>query len=272
MRIVRIAFRVAACSLVAMITQVRAAELPDCHIDASRSHGAEFLQLVRPAMLVEGDLKNGASLEYAKDAAIINAKIRLVRVGRSYVPSSDVVLHSSWPLNPDYHFQADAPIKVTGVLKMPDGRKLDIVTTHDHSTLFVDDSGSFCNHAWTLHSNPEIPLVGTLSIAPDGATFERRLQKREVGAAGLRIIYEGAAAGVMHFQEVWVSEGKVLQSRDRTFDQFATTVEIAGLKFTVSNPKADSINVSYDIPEEVPISFPQMREIPIHSGPPQPGE
>jgi hypothetical protein len=271
MRTNRIAAWIAACSLATIGTVASAAELMDCHIDAWKSHGAELLTPVRPTMRVEGDLKNGASLDYAKDAPILNVNIKLLRVGRSYVPSSDVVLHSSWPLNPDYRFQSGVPIKVTRVLKTPDGRKLDVITTADRSDLFIDQSGSFCNHALALHTS-EVPLAGTLSIAPDGVTLERQLDPREVGAAGLRIIYEGTTAGAMHFQEVWVKGNKVIQSRDRAFDQFATSVQIAGLKFAVSNAKSDSISVSYDIPDEVVVSFGQMREIPVQSGPPQPGE
>jgi hypothetical protein len=59
------------------------------------------------------------------------------------------------------------------------------------------------------------------------------------------VIYTGANAGAMHFQEVWVKGSQIMSSVDRQFDQFADAIEVAGLKFHVAEAKPDSIRISY---------------------------
>ena len=66
----------------------------------------------------------------------------------------------------------------------------------------------------------------------------------------------------MHFQEVWVKGTQIMQSNDRQFDQFADTIEIAGLKFHVADAKPDSIRISYAFGPKVDLGANSARTAP----------
>jgi hypothetical protein len=87
--------------------------------------------------------------------------------------------------------------------------------------------------------------VGHLSRVPDDGKLEWQDSAAEVASGRLRIVYTGAAAGAMHFQEVRVRGNQIASSTDRQFDQFANDIESAGLKFHVNAAKADSVRISY---------------------------
>lgn len=239
----------------------RAAELPDCHVNATAS-GSEARSPAHFSLVLDGALKNGVVLAYAKDDAILNTPVKVVRTTAGYTVAGDMKLHSSWALNPDYRFAAGQTLKVSRQLILRDGRTFDQINLANGSILFVNDQGEFCNSAGKV-DNP-INLVGTLAKVPDDAAIARTDLEEPIALGSLRVIYGGTSAGAMHFQEVWVQGTRIVQTQDRVFDQFATQIEIAGLKLDVSEPKADSVKVSYNVPSRSEISMARVRDIPIH--------
>lgn len=238
-----------------------AADLPDCHVSTSPS-GSHATGTARYALLVDGALKNGVVATYAKDDPVLNTPIKVVRSSTAYTVAHDMKLHSSWALNPDYRFAGGQVIKVSKQLVLRDGRTFDVIVLNNGSILFVNDQGEFCNSAGKV-DNP-IGLVGTLTKVPDDASITRTSADENFAEGSLRIIYGGSSAGAMHFQEIWVQGTHIVQTQDRVFDQFATQIEIAGFKFEVSEAKADSIKVRYDLPSRSEVPPDRLHDFPIH--------
>lgn len=251
-------------SMVALCTASAAAyasPLPDCHVSVN-PYGARIDTPAKYELLVGGPLKNGVVNSYSKDDPVLNTPIKLLKRVPTYTPAADVKLHSSWLTNPDYRFAAGQALKVNRQMTLRDGRKFDVIVLNEGSVLFVDDEGRFCNSAGST-TNP-VMLAGTLSEVPDDVAITRGSAEEVMAAGSLHIIYGGAIAGAMHFQEVWVQGTHIVKSQDRVFDQFATEVEIAGFKFSVSDAKGDQVKVKYDIPSQAEIGPEQVRAIPIH--------
>lgn len=106
--------------------------------------------------------------------------------------------------------------------------------------------------------------MGHLTRLPDSAPLERQESTNEIASGRLRIIYMGASAGAMHFQEVWVHGNQVLASYDRPFDQFASTVDIAGLRFGASEAKSDSVKMRYAFGARIDATGAALRSIPLN--------
>jgi hypothetical protein len=130
--------------------------------------------------------------------------------------------------------------------------------------LFVTREGEFCNQTLKVTGSTWTWLMGHLTRLPDSAVLERQELTNEIASGRLRIIYLGASAGAMHFQEVWVRGNQFLASFDRGFDQFASTVDIGGLRFVESEAKPDSVKGRYAFGPRIEASGAALRSSPIN--------
>ena len=145
---------------------------------------------------------------------------------------------------------------------MPDGQAYPAISPQSDMVLFMTPDGEFCNQTLKVTGNTWTWLMGHLTRLPDSATLEWQATGTEMASGRLRVIYMRSTAGAMHFQEVWVKGTQIMQSNDRQFDQFANTIEIAGLKFHVADAKPVSIRVSYDFGPKIELDAKRARMAP----------
>ena len=240
---------VALLAVCSWITSSTAAELPDCQLGrapridsggVTRPHASTTRLELDPAAL-----KTGQEVSYARDEPVLNTDYKIVKVSNVLVASDDFVLKSSWVMNRDFKFTKGQTITIARELMMPDGSALPIYFPLRDRVLFLTQDGEFCNQAVMANGSSWNWAMGHLTRIPDDAKMEWHNSESETASGRLRVIYTGANAGAMHFQEVWVKGSQITSSADRQFDQFADTIEIAGLKFHVAQAKSDSVRLSY---------------------------
>ncbi len=240
-----------ACTIAIAACSASAADLPDCHLYKSPNydHGGTFRppSLVRQLVLDAEALKTGQDITYARDEPVLNADYKLVSRGSALVATGDFVLKASWPTNPDFKFTKGQTISITRELVGPDGVGYPVYRPESEWLVFLTPDGEFCNRAViTRRGVGWNEAMGHWMRSPDDARLAWADTEAVMDSGRLRIIYMGLSAGAMHFQEVWVKGSQIVSSVDRQFDQFASTVQIAGLTFHVSSAKPDSIHISYD--------------------------
>jgi hypothetical protein len=168
-------------------------------------------------------------------------------------------------MNPDWKFRKGQSIEVRRALVGRDGRDYAVITPERGMVVFLNPDGEFCNQTLKVANATPIWLVGHLTRVPDDATVEWQSKGSEVASGRLRIIYNGASAGAMHFQEVWVKDSQIVASNDRQFDQLASEIQIGGLAFKVAEAKSDSVRLAYSFGSNVVLPRPVPRDVPIAS-------
>ena len=250
----------------AWATNLSAKELPECKLRLAergiqggsyRPHAAASRMEFDP-----GALKTGQEVTYSRDQPILNTDYRIVRAGSVLVATDDFILKSSWMTNPDWKFRKGQTINVGRELLMPDGQAYPAISPQSDMVLFMTPDGEFCNQTLKVTGSTWTWLMGHLTRLPDTATLEWQATDNETASGRLRVIYTGASAGAMHFQEVWVKGSQIISSADRQFDQFADTIEIAGLRFHVADAKPDSIRISYSFGPKIDLGANGARMIP----------
>ena len=235
-----------------------AAELPDCHL--GRAPRIDSGGITRPRLsttrldLDPASLKTGQEVTYARDEPVLNTDYRILKLSTVLVASDDFVLKSSWVMNRDFKFTKGQTVTIARELMMPDGSALPVYFPLHDRVLFLTQDGEFCNQAVMANGSSWNWAMGRLTRIPDGAKMEWHNSESETASGRLRVIYTGASAGAMHFQELWVKGSQITSSADRQFDQFADTIEIAGLKFHVAQAKPDSVRISYSFGSSVDLS------------------
>jgi hypothetical protein len=190
-------------------------------------------------------IKTGQEITYGRDDAVLNADHKVGKLGSVLVANRDFVAKSGWVTNRDFPFVKGQTINATRELVANDGTGLVVFNPVPDRVLFLTQHGEFCNQAMMANGRDWHWAVGHLSRVPDDGKLEWQDSAAEVASGRLRIVYTGAAAGAMHFQEVRVRGNQIASSTDRQFDQFANDIESAGLKFHVNAAKADSVRISY---------------------------
>jgi len=247
-----------------------AADLPDCKLDQGNFPGRALRDFkmkpqARYFMEVEGVLRNGVENVYERDDAVINVDMRVVRTVLALTPSVDVKLKNSWALSPNFGFSKGQPLRIWDLAELPDGRTFGVLSLKGGSVLFFDEANRFCSKAVNSTTDGQVWQAGTLSMETEGATFDRSLVDDVIKSGSLRIIYLGAAAGAMKFQEVWVQGSRIGKSITRTFDQFAKSIEIAGYKFEVVEVKGDKLKLRYDIASRTEVTATQAGQIALQN-------
>ncbi len=232
-----------------------AVELPDCRLGKiPQIHESPRIRPRAETTRLELDsvaLKTGQEITYGRDEAVLNADFKVVKFGTVLVANSDFVVKSGWLTNRDFVFKKGQTINATRELLAKDGTALVVFYPVPDRVLFLTQDGEFCNQAMMADGREWHWAMGHLSRVPDEGRLQWQDSATEVASGRLRIIYTGSAAGAMHFQEVRVKGNQIASSTDRQFDQFATDIVIADLKFHVSAAKADSVRVSYDFGPQV---------------------
>jgi len=233
-----------------------AAELPDCHLYKSPNYerGGTFRpRTVSRQLLLDAEaVKTGQDISYAKDDAVLNTDYKVVAHGAKLVATGDFVLKASWLTNPDFKFTKGQVITITRELVGRDGTGYPAFKPDPEWLVFLNPDGEFCNRAvMTRRGIGWNEAMGHWTRVPDDARLEWQDSDSVIESGRLRIIYMGARAGAMHFQQVLVKGSQIVSSVDRQFDQFASTIQISGLTFRVSNAKPDSVHVSYDFGPKV---------------------
>lgn len=194
---------------------------------------------------VKGNFRNSQAIEYAKDDPVLIADLTLVNAVPVLMPDSNFVLKSTWMMSPNYRFNAREPITATYEVVLTSGKKMRLIRLDDGSTLFLDSEGNLCNKA--LNEKPDVWIAGTLSMEPSVVKLEDRIIENKIGVGSLRIIFNGIQSGALNFQEVWVNGATIVASTSKSFDQFATTVEIGPFNFNVLNTSGGKVTLKYDI-------------------------
>ncbi len=260
------ALRHAACAAALTALPIaHGAELPDCKLFNAQDSNARY-KPGTPSMAMQLDpasLKPGQEAVYTKDQPVLSSDVRFVETAPVLVATGDFALKSSWPMNPDWKFKRGQTIEVHRSLIGPDGRDYPVLTPERGMVLFLNPDGEFCNQTLKVRDATLIWLVGHLTRAPDDATVQWQTQGAEVVSGRLRIIYNGASAGAMHFQEVWVKGSQVVSTRDRQFDQLANEIQIGGLAFKVTEAKGDSVRLAYSFGSSVVLARNALGDMPI---------
>ncbi len=250
----------------AWITNSSAAELPDCKLGQAPRIDQGGITRPHPSttqlQLDPSALKSGQEVTYARDEPVLNTDYKLVKLGTVLVANGDFVLKSSWLTNRDFKFSKGQTITITRELTMPDGTAYPVYFPLHDRGLFLTQDGEFCNQAVMANGLNWNFAMGHLTRVPDDAKLEWQNSESETASGRLRVIYTGASSGAMHFQEVWVKGSQILSSTDHQFDQFADSLEIAGLKFHVAEAKPDSIRISYSFGSKIDLGANGARMIP----------
>lgn len=237
----------AAIASFAATSAAHCAELPDCKLSNAQDTYAKYKPLMSNTVmrLVDAPTSSQQDGVYAKDQAVLSTDVQIVESSPALVATGDFVLKSSWVMNPDWKFKKGQQIYARRALIGPDGREYAVINPEPGMALFLNPDGEFCNQTLKVRNATPIWLVGHLTRIPDDATVQWVTQGTEIASGKLRIIYTGAAAGVMHFQELWVKGSQVVSTVDRQFDQSATSIQISGLTFRVAEAKSESVKLTY---------------------------
>lgn len=244
-----------------------AAELPDCQIESGTV--TRILERVRSSvdtmrfLNVSGPLRSGTEVVYAKDDAVLAVDLKLTQTYPVLIPSGEIVLKSSWPLNPDYKFEAKSPLSASQELQLQDGRLFRVIRTKGGMALLLNDQDKFCNRVVNGKVSPKMWAMGTVSQESADVTFERNLIEEQTHTGSMRIIFNGISAGQMSFQEVWVNGAIVMQSKVLNFDQFAKVVKIPPFQFEVLEAANGTVKLRYDIGERMPAEGLQLGRLPM---------
>lgn len=257
----------------ALATQAAwATELPDCGLDTSPAWGgARILERARPSadvatlLSVSGNLRNGTPLTFSRDDAVLVADLLVSNTRQTLIPAGDISVKSSWMLSFSYKFAALQPIPVYGEVKLEDGRKLLLIRSKEAQVLFLDEQGHFCNKALNATSRPHVWAAGTLSLESPETALESKVVEEKSKEGSLRIIFTGAGAGQLSFQEVWVHGPTIVSSQSRNFDQFAKRIKIGPFDFEVLEVADGKVTLRYDIPERSPARMADLARLPLRA-------
>lgn len=245
-----------------------AAELPDCQLDAG-SLTSSVMERSRLSpdwsmtLQVGGQLRNGATLSYAKDDPVVVLDLQVMRATPALVPAAPVMLRNSWALSPNFRFTADRPLYTPRELVLDSGQTIRIARLTDGSVLFIDSQGRFCNKALNARSQPNVWMAGTLSQEPEDVPLIYKVVEEPSESGSLRIIFNGLGAGQMSFQEVWVNGATVVSSTARNFDQFAKSVKIGPFTFEIVEAAAGKVSLRYEIAERAAITESDLAKMPL---------
>jgi hypothetical protein len=218
-------------------------------------------------MTVQGKLRNGEQVTYAKDEPVVVADVKIVRSTPAFVPSADMTLKQDGSLGLKVRMPPKRPLAAFQEIALADGRVFSIVpVTQDHAVV-ANKTGELCNVAISYRV-PDPYWVHGMRAEPAEATFEPKIQEDVVDSAGARIIFTGVSAGQLNFQEVWVSGSAIRSSVTRSFDQFAKSVRVGLFDFEVVAISDGKIALRYEIQERGPVKAADVTRAGLRPGAP----
>lgn len=230
----------------------------DCRVDPSENF-VTVGRFVRPSgdakfeFKVSGLLRNGESVRYERDDAVLVADVVVSRRGTAYVPSEDVTVQQKGFLPLRLQMKGSGPLPVQQEMALPDGRVFALLDVNEHALLVAPDTGVICDAAISHRVSKAFWVKGLEQVPPSA-----RLVQTPLGIvtdrASLRIVFTGISAGTINFQEVWVDKGRIKRSVPRSFDQFAKTVRIGLFQFEVVEAGRGSVSLRYDVKPEMEVS------------------
>lgn len=248
--------------------QANATELPDCQIESGTV--TRIMERVRSSsdtmafLNVAGPLRSGTDVAYAKDDAVLAVDLKVTQTYPVLIPSGEIYLKTSWPLSPNFRFEAKAPLTANLELQLPDGRQFRVFRMQKSGmALFLNDQDRFCNKAVNTSVSPRMWALGTLSQESPDVTFERNVLEEQTHTGSMRIIFNGISSGQMSFQEIWVNGAIVMSSKVRNFDQFAKTIKIPPFQFDVVAVANGTVTLRYDIGERMPAAGLELGRLPM---------
>lgn len=216
-------------------------------------------------LAVQGNLRNGEQVSYAKDEPVIVADVRILRTTPVFVPSTAMVLRKEGLFGRKLHLPPGRPLGALQEIALPDGRVFSIIpVTEDHAVV-AKRNGELCNVA-IAYRVPDPYWLLDMSVEPADAALEAKVQEQVADRAGVRIIFNGVSAGQLSFQEVWVSGSTIRSSMVRAFDQFAKSVRVGFFDFEVVEVSSGKVTLRYEIQERGPVKAADVTKAGLRSG------
>jgi hypothetical protein len=135
------------------------------------------------------------------------------------------------------------------------------VLMYKQDAVFVREDGTLCDRVVRFSSDASSIVAYTYKTEPEDVKFTFGKERRSWGTASLRIIYVGVVSGTLQFQEVWASDGNILESKMHQFDQYAKEVSIAGFPIHVAGAGDDFAAISVDASDELIVSIDEARSL-----------
>lgn len=241
--------------LILTTTGVMADDLPSCNLKSFISfnitpaykdptYGIKGLSEQQKHMIPTEASEN--SNEY-KSIPINDAVVNMDFENRFNVlkPSKDFKYKANF-LTPSIIFKGGQEYETTLKYTNPDGLNYDVLSQGQYH-IFVSENGTPCNKIVYIDYPTSVIVMHKYSIDPSDAIFEKGLSESRSYTTGIRIIYLGVDKGEMKFQRTLVSGGKVLESKEFAFEQFAKKIVIAGITIQVSKASSDSITAKVEL-------------------------
>jgi hypothetical protein len=251
-------------------TQVLCAQAIDCQIEKSDyfiTAGAP-LRMSPDAnllMTVEGKLRNNEQVTYEKDEPVVVADVRILRTTPVFVPATDMVLKQDGFIALKLKMLGKRPLPAVQEIALPDARVFSIVPVSQDHAVVATKAGELCNVAISYRV-PDPYWVHGMQLDPADGIVESKIQEDVTDRAGVRIIFNGVAAGQLNFQEVWVSGSSIRSSVTRSFDQFAKTVHVGLFDFEVIDVSSGKITLRYEIQDRGPVKAADVTKAGLRPG------
>jgi hypothetical protein len=258
------------CAAILCHGQSFAGQTVDCQIEKSDYFVlvGSSLRMSPDAQLqlaVQGTLRNGEQVSYAKDEPVIVADVRILRTTPVFVPSTAMVLKKEGLFGHKLHLPPGRTLGALQEIALPDGRVFSIIpVTEDHAVV-AKRNGELCNVA-IAYRVPDPYWLLDMTVEPADAALEAKVQEQVADRAGVRIIFNGVSAGQLSFQEVWVSGSTIRSSVVRAFDQFAKSVRVGFFDFEVVEVSSGKVTLRYEIQERGPVKAADVTKAGLRSG------
>ena len=239
------------CPTLVVAAQALGAQAIDCQIEKSDYfiNVGSSLRMSPDAnllMTVQGKRRNNEQVTYEKDEPVVVADVQILRTTPVLIPSADMTLKQDGFIALRLKMLGRRPLPTLQEIALPDGRVYSIAPVSQDHAVVATKAGELCNVAISYRV-PDPYWVHGMQLDPADATIEAKIQEDVTDRAGVRIIFNGVAAGQLNFQEVWVSGSSIRSSVTRSFDQFAKTVHVGFFDFEVIDVSNGKITLRYEI-------------------------
>lgn len=210
-------------------------------------------------LLVSANNKHkGKVVQYLKGDAILVAEVEqnIEKTFFAIKPGLDITRKALFGTS-YYSYNAGELTQLTRQIKLNDESDFTVIGTKVRTGsgsgneylhwLLVRKDGRVCNDMLVTNLKFQGSFwTGKVTGSVDTVEISKEISKKRTKLDGLRLIYNGTEAGQISIQEVWVSPKGEVKSQAKKFDQFAKTIDIAGLSFQLLEASADKISLKYD--------------------------
>jgi hypothetical protein len=261
---------VALCPTLVATAQALGAQAIDCQIEKSDYfiNVGSSLRMSPDAnllMTVRGKLRNNEQVTYEKDEPVVVADVQIFRTTPVLIPSADMTLKQDGFIALRLKMLGKRPLPALQEIALPDGRVFLIAPVSQDHAVVATKAGELCNVAISYRV-PDPYWVHGMQVDPVDTTIESKIQEDVADRAGVRIIFNGVAAGQLNFQEVWVSGSSIRSSVARSFDQFAKTVHVGLFDFEVVDVSNGKVTLRYEIQDRGPVKAADVTKAGLRPG------